>query len=120
MTKDERQKVYEKYNGHCAYCGKELLLKDMQVDHLVSKRDAELGQAWWDEVESFNNYMPSCRRCNHYKRANSLETFRQMIEEIPKKLQRDNYIYKVALDYKLVEEKPHEIKFYFERVNNEK
>lgn len=25
----------------------------------------------------FDNLMPSCRRCNHYKRANSLERFRQ-------------------------------------------
>ena len=28
-----RKEVLEKYNGHCAYCGKEITLKEMQVDH---------------------------------------------------------------------------------------
>lgn len=34
LTKDERMAVYEKTNGHCAYCGCELEYKDMQVDHV--------------------------------------------------------------------------------------
>lgn len=62
--------------------------------------------------------MPSCRRCNHYKRANSLEGWRKMIEEIPNKLLRDSYIYRVALDYELVEPKPHKVVFYFEQVSD--
>lgn len=33
-----REKVYQKYNGHCAYCGCELQYKDMQVDHIESHR----------------------------------------------------------------------------------
>ena len=60
--------------------------------------------------------MPSCRSCNHYKRAHSLETFRRYIEEIPMKLTRDNYIYKIGLRYNLIEEHPRKIKFYFEQV----
>ena len=60
--------------------------------------------------------MPACRRCNHYKRAHTLEYFRQLIEEIPKKLFRDNYIYKVGLDYNLVEPHEHKVKFYFEQL----
>ena len=59
--------------------------------------------------------MPSCRRCNHYKRAHSLETFRRYIEEIPEKLREGNYIYKVGLDYGLVAEHPRKIVFYFEQ-----
>ena len=35
LTKDERMAVYEKTNGHCAYCGCELEYKDMQVDHVI-------------------------------------------------------------------------------------
>ena len=68
-----------------------------------------------EEIECFENYMPACRRCNHYKRAHSLETFRKMIEEIPMKLYRDSYIFKVGQDYSIVsaENKP-KIKFYFE------
>jgi 5-methylcytosine-specific restriction endonuclease McrA len=35
ISKKMRLEVYNKYNGHCAYCGKELEYKDMQVDHLI-------------------------------------------------------------------------------------
>jgi len=38
MTKKQRIKVYEKYNGHCAYCGKKIEYKDMQVDHIDPQR----------------------------------------------------------------------------------
>lgn len=117
ITKKEREIVYQKYNGHCAYCGKEIAYKDMQVDHLVPLRG-------WNEngSSSIENLMPSCRRCNHYKRANGLEIWRKMIEEIPAKLERDSYIYRVALDYGLIEPKPRRVQFYFEstKVKDEK
>jgi 5-methylcytosine-specific restriction endonuclease McrA len=109
-----REEIFKKYDGHCAYCGKELTRKDFQVDHLIPVQREKWGKATEFEVENFNNFMPSCRRCNHYKRAHSLETFRRYIEEIPMKLRDENYIYKVGLDYGLVEEHPHKIVFYFE------
>jgi hypothetical protein len=42
-----------------------------------------------------------------------------MIEEIPAKLFRDNYIYKVGLDYGLIEAHEHKVKFYFEHVSEQ-
>lgn len=36
INKEIRNLVYEKYKGHCAYCGKPIDYKDMQVDHFVS------------------------------------------------------------------------------------
>lgn len=33
ISKKVRQVVYEKYNGRCAYCEREMAYKDMQVDH---------------------------------------------------------------------------------------
>lgn len=113
IAKAIRQDVYEKYNGRCAYCGKEIEYAEMQVDHLIPLRDIESGS------DDFENLMPACRRCNHYKRANTLEGWRKMIESIPQKLERDSYIYRVALDYELIEPKPHEIEFYFERWKND-
>lgn len=106
LTKAERQQVYEKYNGHCAYCGKVIDIKNMQVDH---KTPLRLGGA-----DDMSNYMPACRRCNHYKRGNSLEGFRTLIEEIPKKLERDSYIYRVGLDYGMVRPNYRQVVFYFE------
>jgi hypothetical protein len=120
ISKKTRVAVYEKYDGHCAYCGKEIEYKDMQLDHMIPRQRERFKKYTEEEIECFENYMPSCRRCNHYKRAHSLETFRQMIEEIPNKLFRDNYIYKVGLDYGLVEEHPRNIVFYFEEIEKEK
>ena len=37
ISKETRQRVYQKYNGHCAYCGRYIDYKDMQVDHFVAK-----------------------------------------------------------------------------------
>ncbi len=102
MKKEVRERVFSKFGEHCAYCGKVIAYNEMQVDHLIPKRLAEEGKVDWDIVENEDNYMPSCRRCNHYKRGHSLETFRTMISEIPHKLYRDNYIYKVGEDFGII------------------
>ena len=109
-----REAVYNKYDGHCAYCGKEITYKEMQVDHLIPVQRERFGRYTEEQIECFENYMPSCRRCNHAKRSYSLENFRKFVEEIPKKLKERNYIYKVGLDYNLIESKEHKIRFYFE------
>jgi hypothetical protein len=116
ISKKMREAVYDKYNGHCAYCGKQIEYKDMQIDHLIPVQRGRFGRYTEEQLECFENYMPTDRRCNHYKRAHSLEVFRKMIEEIPSKLYRDNYIYKVGLDYNLIEAKERKIKFYFEEI----
>jgi uncharacterized protein (TIGR02646 family) len=115
IKKETRQKVYEKYGGKCAYCGRKIEYKDMQVDHFIPKRQAENAKVDWREVENESNYMPACRMCNHYKRASPLEVFRKYIQEIPRKL-RQNYIYKVGVAYGNVIENEKPIEFYFEQV----
>lgn len=110
INKKTREAVYRKYGGHCAYCGRAIAYKDMQVDHFRPLRV-------WDEVDGaaddISNLMPACRMCNHYKRANSLEAFRRYIAEIPRKL-RDNYIYKIGVAYRNIIENEKPIKFFFE------
>lgn len=117
ISKKTRLEVYNKYGGHCAYCGKMIEYKDMQLDHFIPKQRERFKKYAEEDIECFENYMPSCRRCNHYKRAHTIEYFRQMIEEIPKKLFRDSYIYKVGLDYGLIEPRQHKIKFYYEQLD---
>ena len=119
IPKKVREAIYQKYNGHCAYCGKKIEYKEMQVDHLIPVQRERFKKYSEDEIECFENYVPACRRCNHYKRAHSLDVFRKMIEEIPAKLYRDNYIYKVGLDYGMVEAYEHKVKFYFEQVSEQ-
>lgn len=117
ISKEDRLKVYSKYGGRCAYCGKDIEYEDMQIDHLIPQCRAEDGKVSWDEVNSFSNLMPSCRQCNHYKRANSLEQFRNALETIPTKLYRDNYIYRMGSLYNMWGKNPSKripIVFYFE------
>lgn len=111
INKSKREAVYQKYDGHCAYCGRKIAYKDMQVDHFLPLRAWGIEDAGADDLD---NLMPACRMCNHYKRANSLETFRRYIEEIPRKL-HDNYIYKVGIVYSEIAEQAHPVKFYFEQ-----
>ena len=108
INKELRQRVYQKYNGHCAYCGKEIEYKDMQVDHFIPLYKDSLSGC-----DDYTNLMPSCRQCNHYKRCHDLETFRRYIYEIPEKLS-DNYIYKIGIRYGNIIDNTKEIKFYFE------
>jgi len=110
MNKAERMQIYDKYNGHCAYCGKAIGHKDMQVDHIDPQcRYADKTVA--DRIENLN---PSCRRCNHYKRAASLETFRKMLKTLHERTQKI-YINKVAEDYGIIKMHVWDGLFYFER-----
>lgn len=111
VSKKSRQLVYEKTDGHCAYCGRKIKFTEMQVDHFKPLRAYSEEDRGNDDIE---NLMPSCRMCNHYKRANSLECFRRYIQEIPRKL-RQNYIYKVGVVYGNIIENEKPIEFYFER-----
>lgn len=119
ISKEKRQDVYAKYDGRCAYCGRKIEYKDMQVDHFIPKRldyvfvMGDVPGA--DNVDDIKNLMPACRMCNHYKRANTLEIFRRYIEEIPRKL-RTGYIYKIGVVYGNIIENEKPIKFYFEEI----
>ena len=106
-----RQKVYEKYSGHCAYCGQEISMREMQVDHIFPVYISERRELPVDD--SLENYMPTCRACNFYKSTLSLEDFRNQISTIHLRLEK-GFIYKLARKYGMVEEKPMP-KFYFER-----
>ena len=107
MKKGERIKVYNKYDGKCAYCGKVIQYKDIQVDHVIPKRQGG--------VDDISNYNPSCRRCNHYKRAYRLESYRELILKLHTKI-RDMYLCKTAEDYGIIKIEPWDGKFYFEKV----
>ena len=110
--KIDRQKVYEKYNGHCAYCGKAIAIKDMQVDHILPKRNGGT-----DDIDNLN---PSCRLCNHYKRANSIECFRSFsLGGLIGRLMKI-YIFRVALDYGMITINGWDKKFYFEKNGTDK
>jgi 5-methylcytosine-specific restriction endonuclease McrA len=114
MKKEDRIKVYEKFNGKCAYCGRDIEFKEMQVDHYYPQCNTGYAKTFGIDINSFDNLMPSCRRCNHYKRAELPEHFRTQMKTLHKRLMKI-YIVKVAIDYGIIELKPFNGVFYFER-----
>lgn len=109
MAKVNRVQIHSKYKGHCAYCGKKIELKQMQIDHVTPK------WRWSENTNHPDNLMPTCRRCNHYKREKDLEQFRNYMSTLHERIQND-YINKVAIDYGIVTLKPFDGLFYFEKV----
>ena len=123
-SKPSRQQIYEKYDGHCAYCGKTITIKEMQVDHVIPKRSYSMihkclivnGHKFTEYgLNDYRNLMPSCRSCNHYKRALSLEGFRnEWLGGLCSRMKK-LYTVKVAIDYGIVTLNEWDRKFYFEK-----
>ena len=111
IPKSVRKLVYQKYNGHCAYCGCEIPEKGFNVDHLHCIRNYEYSE----DVHDIGNLMPACGSCNRYKATMDIETFRQQLQKIPGRLKRDVCTYNIALRYGMVKEGIDPIKFYFEK-----
>lgn len=114
VSKMTRLNVFAKYNGKCAYCGCDIKLEEMQVDHFV----AHMGEGGEDTLD---NYYPSCSVCNRVKSNNSLKDFKEKIRHCgeihrnrKKPLMADSD--KIAIKYDLTKE-DHEITFFFENYN---
>ena len=125
MTKkEERQFIYDKYNGHCAYCGCKLQ-KGWHVDELLpvqrnmkySKDKSKYvhdGTCTHPERLNIDNQMPSCPSCNINKHSLELEDFRNLISGFMKHLNEVSTQYKIAKRYGLVQETIKPVVFYFE------
>lgn len=57
--KDTRKMLYKKADGRCVLCGREILLKDISIDHIVP-----LSMGGADSVE---NLQCTCAECNRFK-----------------------------------------------------
>ena len=119
MNKAKRLEVYNKYDGHCAYCGIEIEYKDMQVDHIKPLvRVPRSKKIEYPENDTFDNLICSCKSCNSYKLSEGLEYFRTNIEKQPERLLKYPMV-RLAIRYGLLELKPKPIKFYFEQQTEE-
>jgi len=137
MKKELREKVWNKYNKHCAYCGKILEYKQMQVDHIIPKLHtwtkeylAKVNRNRADTTftpyqepivrgtDNFENLLPTCRRCNLLKTDGNIETLRWQIQNKIFCLNEYTNNYKLVKDYGLVEETGNKVVFYFEKHNS--
>ena len=128
MTKKDRQIVFDKYNGKCAYCGCELV-KGWHADHIEpivrdSKwnrnkgRYEQTGTCRKPENETLENYNPACASCNIQKNSFTVEQFRNNIKQFVNSLNQYSTQYKFAKRYGLITETDIEVKFYFEKVGS--
>lgn len=119
ISKQQREIVFGKYGGKCAYCGCELQ-KGWHVDHIEPAF-----HNWSDEdikqhlkkprgLNEIENYNPACPRCNRWKGTWSIEQFRNEISMQTERLKRDSPQFRLAMDFGLLKENKEPIKFYFE------
>jgi hypothetical protein len=75
FTKEFREKIFNKYNGFCFYCGVELQIENLEkrtyltIDHLLPQSK--------DGGHDENNLVPCCKTCNSSKRNKTLDEYRQ-------------------------------------------
>ena len=130
FSKKQREKIHSKYNGKCAYCGCEISVKQMQVDHIIPQRNFLshvknrfripyfLTHLTEDDVNHEDNLNPACVVCNKWKSAHDLELFRSELFEQIKRLNSYSSNYRIAKRYGLLEETLRPIKFHFEQFLN--
>lgn len=111
-----REQVLAKFYGCCAYCGCELTLKTMQVDHFVPLRRGDAGDK--SHLEVIENYYPACRSCNYYKGVFDIEGFRDRIELMIQNLHRQSTV-KALLRFGKVHFEDEPVVFHFEQVLRE-
>lgn len=110
ITKAQRLSVYNRYGGKCAYCGKKIRYDEMQVDHI---KPLYLGGA-----DDESNWAPACRMCNYYKSTKMIAVFREELEKLRGRLEKD-FIFRLALRYGLIRETSDKVQFLFEKEQDE-
>ena len=128
--KKERQIIFDKYEGKCAYCGHPLT-KSFHIDHLdpMYRGKKLIGYSIFDqskvyedttkhELDNIENMMPSCVSCNLYKSTYSLEQFREQIGLLTGRLSARFSQYKIAKRFGLVIETENPVIFYFENFDD--
>lgn len=108
--KSVRESVHAKYKGACAYCGCEITLKTMQIDHIIPKVNGG--------TNDFENLNPSFRVCNNWKSFHDVELFRREIAAQVERLYLRSSNYRIARKYGLIAETGKDVSFYFERHKN--
>lgn len=124
--KHKRIDIYNKFGGKCAYCGKSITFKEMQVDHKFPKylkhwlKSDEMmdgtGSEGLQDINHISNLMPSCRSCNYHKNTLRVEQFRKEIELKAERIKNSNVL--LLERFGLVKFINEPVIFYFE-INDE-
>jgi 5-methylcytosine-specific restriction endonuclease McrA len=129
LTKKQREQLFNKYGGRCAYCGCELQ-KIWHADHIkpiirefefVKKGKYHVpkctGGIENPDLDNFENLNPACMECNLHKSSGTVEHFRAKLSEKIPQLERYSKDFRFARKFGQVELTPSPIFFYFEIYN---
>lgn len=128
MNKKDRQIIFDKYNGHCAYCGEILVLKTLHVDHIIPQSNflrhvtnnykipSFLSHLTYRDLNHIDNLFPACGVCNRWKSTFDLETFRNEIFMQTDRLYKKSASFRIAKRYELIQYTFNSVVFYFETV----
>ena len=108
IVKMDREKIFKKFDGHCAYCGIKIDFCNLHIDHIKSRASG------CSEIDSEKNFNPACPVCNNWKHCDNLETFRRSIETQVRKCRDYSRNFRMAERYGLVNVTEKPIVFYFE------
>jgi CRISPR/Cas system Type II protein with McrA/HNH and RuvC-like nuclease domain len=84
QKKIEKQYVYIREQGKCYFCGKEVLLKKVSLDHYLPKSAG-------GPNDSFNLVL-SCKRCNKLKKSTIPKDYGEVLLRLFQKAVRDEKI----------------------------
>lgn len=123
LSTTQRQQVFAKFGGKCAYCGCDLPAR-WHADHLdpVRRRarwDSERGYVQTGELDrpendNLDNMMPACARCNISKGTLTLDQWREWIVGHVKALNAHHTPYNIAKAFGLIVETGISVVFHFE------
>lgn len=69
LSIEERNLIYNMFDGHCAYCGCNLNFEGLTIDHIKPLNTAK-------GTDTLDNMFPACFNCNHEKSNLTLEKYR--------------------------------------------
>ncbi|WP_374440580.1 HNH endonuclease signature motif containing protein [Epilithonimonas sp.] len=124
ISKKNRDILFQKYGGKCAYCGCDLQ-KGWHADHIEAViRNSHYNPKThrWEfdgtyvnpEKNHIDNMNPSCASCNINKHQLTIEQFRDLIQNFVSSLNEYTVQYKIAKRYGLIQETEKKVRFYFE------
>lgn len=127
MNKKDREQIFQKYGGRCAYCGCELT-KGWHISKMLSEAPAvnETGEIITPN-DTMDNKLPSCAKCNMSRTRDNSGVRFASIEDFRNELQRDFEFlkdfpyYQRMLRFGIIKEvKSSRVEFYFETIEKVK
>ena len=111
-----RNQVHAKYGGRCAYCGDEITMKQMHIDHMkpIWRGNPTVNPAKRG-TNDIDNLMPACKPCNLWKTVMPLEQFRDEMTAQIERLRLRSANYRMAERYGLVVTTGKPVVFWFEK-----